>query len=454
MANYKKTYVLDTNVLIQDPESLFKFQDNDVVLADVTIEELDNLKKAQGEVGYSARKASRLIEELRLRGDLLEGVELGEGKGSFRIEINHICEAMPKNWDMSKPDNNIIRVAKGLSSTDDHVILVSKDLLVRIKAEMVKVKVEDYENEKVDEEVLTYNGRNQIYVTSDIITCLYKNGYIPYENQDIELHENEFVLLIDEANFSHTGVGRFTDGKIVKLKHEKETPFDVISKNLGQKCAMEALLEPASTAPLVILKGPAGTAKTFLSLACGLEQVYNTDKPEYRNILMTRANVSFDADIGALPGNEIEKVNPLLRGCLDNIELLVDSQGVKNANPKIETQGKVEELFERGVIDIQALSFLRGRSITKQYLIVDEAQNTSPNQMLGILTRAGEGTKIVICGDLDQIDNTKLDRHSNGLAFALEKMRGSNLCWILGFTNDECTRSPLAMEAAARMVEK
>lgn len=454
MANYKKTYVLDTNVLIQDPDSLFKFQNNDVVLADVTIEELDNLKKAQGEVGYSARKASRYIEDLRHQGDLLKGVKLGKGMGTFRIEINHICESMPKNWDMSKPDNNIIRVAKGLSSTSDHVILVSKDLLVRIKADMVNVKVEDYESEKVDEEVLTYNGRERIYVSPDVITNLYKDGRIPYDNPGLQLHENEFVLLIDETNLSHTGIGRYTEGTIVKLKHEKETPFDVISKNLGQKCAMEALLEPASTAPLVILKGPAGTAKTFLSLACGLEQAYNTDKPSYRNILMTRANVSFDADIGALPGSEIDKVNPLLRGCLDNIELLVDSQGVKSGAPKMETQAKVDELFERGIIDIQALSFLRGRSITKQYLIVDEAQNTSPNQMLGILTRAGEGTKVIICGDLDQIDNTKLDRHSNGLAFALEKMRGSKLCWIFGFTNEECTRSPLAMEAADRMVEK
>lgn len=183
-------------------------------------------------------------------------------------------------------------------------------------------------------------------------------------------------------------------------------------------------------------------------MASALEEAYEGHK--YRKITLTRANVSFDAELGFLPGTEVEKVNPLVRGCLDNLEQLVDHY---ESTPKMAKE-KYNEIVESDVIDIQALSYLRGRSIYKEFLIIDEAQNTSPNQMLGILTRAGEGTKIVICGDLDQIDNTKLDKHTNGLAYAIEKMKGSPLCWIIGFSQEECTRSALAMEAAKRMVEK
>lgn len=169
-------------------------------------------------------------------------------------------------------------------------------------------------------------------------------------------------------------------------------------------------------------------------------------------MVITRANVSFDNDIGALPGDEIEKVNPLMRGCLDNLELLVDSNAAKGSGNEDELNGKVNYLFDHNYIDIQAMGYLRGRSVTNQILLIDEAQNTSPNQMLGILTRAGEGTKIILCGDLDQIDNTKLDRHTNGLAFALKTMVGSPLCWTIGFSGKETTRSKLAEEAAKRMV--
>lgn len=440
----KKTYVLDTNVLIQDPESIFKFEDNDVVLADVTIEELDRLKKSPGEVGYCARRASRNIENLRVKGDIIEGISLGKNHGNFRVEVNHIHEEMPTNWDASKADNNIIRVAKGLAHDKENVILVSKDLLVRIKASIVGVKVEDYENEIVDDEVLRYDGRTQIYVSARDLAVFYKEGELAYDGG---LVENEFVMMINEVNTKNTGIGRYTNGKIVRLAHEEEHPFKIIPRNVGQRYAIEALLAPADIAPLVILKGPAGTAKTFLSMACALEEGF--EHHAYRKITLTRANVSFDAELGFLPGSESEKVNPLVRGCMDNLELLVDHY--ESSHTMALT--KYQEIMDSGLIDIQALGYLRGRSISNQYLIIDEAQNTSPNQMLGILTRAGEGTKIVICGDLDQIDNTKLDKHTNGLAYAIEKMKGSPLCWVVGFSKDECTRSALAMEASSRMVD-
>ena len=440
-----KTYLLDTNVLIQDPEAIFKFYDNEVVIPDIVIEELDKLKKKSGDIGYNARKSIRNIEALRKKGDILKGIPMEHG-GSFRIEIDCKMVGLPEGWDASSPDNGIMKVAKGLSEQGQKIILVSKDAIMRIKATTMGIVAEDYENESVDEEYLSYDGRTEIYVENEDIQKFYTDGYLTVEDRFC-LVENQFVLMRAQGS----AIGRYTNGRIVKLEHMNDHPFGINFRNVGQKFAAEALISDANLAPLVILKGAAGTAKTFLSLACGLESVM--EKNEYRKMIITMANVSFDNDIGALPGDEVDKVSPLMRGCLDNIELLVDTKNVKNGGNEDELRGKVEYLFDHNYIDVQALSYLRGRSITNQILLIDEAQNTSPNQMLGILTRAGEGTKIIICGDLDQIDNTKLDRHTNGLAFALKTMMGSPLCWIVGFSREETTRSRLAAEAAERMVD-
>lgn len=234
----------------------------------------------------------------------------------------------------------------------------------------------------------------------------------------------------------------------MKLQYDNSSPFGIHPKNCGQRFALEALLSPAEEIPLVIMKGSAGTAKTFLTLACGLEQC--AEENIYRRMTITRANVEFDKEIGALPGDELDKVGPLLRGCLDNLELLVDAKGVRSRDGKEEDiRGKVDYLFERGYISAEALGFLRGRSLTRQILYVDEAQNTSPSQMKGILTRVGEGTKLVISGDLNQIDNPRLDKHNNGLAYALKLMSGDPLCAVIGFTDSETTRSPLSAKVAS-----
>ena len=207
-------------------------------------------------------------------------------------------------------------------------------------------------------------------------------------------------------------------------------------------------MAPANEIPLVILKGSAGTAKTFLTLACALQQC--AEEPIYRKITITRANVEFDKDIGALPGDEESKVGPLLRGCMDNLEILVDSDTVKkNKGNETDLKGKIDYLLDKGYISVEALGFLRGRSLTRQILFVDEAQNTSISQMKGILTRVGEGTKLVIAGDLNQIDNPRLDKRNNGLAYAIKLMSGDPLCCLFGFTDEETTRSPLAARVAS-----
>lgn len=210
-------------------------------------------------------------------------------------------------------------------------------------------------------------------------------------------------------------------------------------------------METADKAPLVIVKGMAGTAKTFYSLAVGLEKLLNNPTGEYRRILISRPNSQFDADIGFLPGDEQEKISPLMRPVIDNLEQLIDSNEEQRYADEAELKGKIDEIFGRGLIQTEALNFIRGRSIVKTYLIIDEAQNMTPNQVKGIITRAGKGTKIILLGDPNQIDRPFLDERTNGLSYAAEHMKGSSLCWQITLQAEECERSLLAMDAVKRL---
>ena len=210
-------------------------------------------------------------------------------------------------------------------------------------------------------------------------------------------------------------------------------------------------MQPATVAPLVIVKGAAGTAKTFYALAVGLEKVLNNPTGEYRRILISRPNAQFDTDIGFLPGDEQEKISPLMRPIIDNLEQLVDSNEEKRYEDERELSGKIDEIFDRGLIQAEALNFIRGRSVVKTYLIIDEAQNMTPNQVKGIITRAGEGTKIILLGDPAQIDRPFLDERTNGLSYASEHMKGSPLCWQITMNGNECERSALAMDGGKRL---
>ena len=210
-------------------------------------------------------------------------------------------------------------------------------------------------------------------------------------------------------------------------------------------------MQPASSAPLVIVKGMAGTSKTFYALAVGLEKLLNHPNGEYRRMLICRPNAQFDDDIGFLPGDEKEKISPLLRPVMDNLEQLIDSDEANRYEDEKELKGKIEEIFDRGLIQAEALNFIRGRSIVKTYLIIDEAQNMTPSQAKGIITRAGKDTKVILLGDPNQIDRPFLDERTNGLSYASEHMKGSPLCWQITMDTSECERSLLAMDAARRM---
>ena len=461
-----KTYVIDTNVLIQAPYALHRFEENQVILPVVVLEELDHLKKADGEKGANARAAIRILENLRQKGDLLSGVALENG-GSLRVEKNFVDVELPPDLPDEKMDNRILKVCLGLkrqaeaaSGQEQTVVLVTKDILLRIKAQIIGIRAEDFAAEQVSGRDEQYTGRAEAYVPEEQLKDLKKKG-IPAQvlyqvdeagnTSQVFLEENQFVVLKGDQSAKKTLLGRMQGGRVVPLTYKKSKPYGVSPRNAGQYFLQEALMQPASQAPLVIVKGAAGTAKTFYALAVGLEKVLNNPTGEYRRIMVSRPNAQFDADIGFLPGDEQEKISPLMRPVIDNLEQLVDSNDETRYEDERELKGKIDEIFDRGLIQAEALNFIRGRSIVKTYLVIDEAQNMTPGQVKGIITRAGEGTKIILLGDPGQIDRPFLDERTNGLSYAAEHMKGSPLCWQITMNGKECERSALAMDGGKRL---
>ena len=460
----KKKFLLDTNVLIRSPRSIYVFEDNDIFICNTTLEELDDLKTRPGETGYNAREVIRTLNKLREDNKKLnDGILLPSG-GTLKVVpdcVNSDTEqespkSIPDSWSLSKPDNRIIDTA-----IKNNAILVTSDMSMLIKAESAGAKTEIFRNEQVSDESMQYTGRHVVYADTETISEINTYGSVPFSrlyNPDNEkLEMNEFLIVTDTSNPSHTILAYFDGYEICKLYFDNSSPYGINPRNVGQRFALEALMTPANQVPLCILKGPAGVAKTFLSLAAGLDQVIN--KGLYRKVLILRPNIKFDDDIGYLKGTEMDKILPLIRPCIDNIEVLLSNKKESKRNSKVHDSTKVvlpsdvinnsvDELFSKGYVAAEAMAYLRGRSISNTFCVIDEAQNATPAQMLGIITRAGIGSKFVIIGDPDQIDNPKVDKKNNGLVFASEMMRGSNLCMQLTFNSNECTRSPLAMEAS------
>lgn len=454
----KKTYVIDTNVLIQSPYALLSFEDNQVVLPIAVLEELDKLKNDEGERGANARQSIRYLEQLRQTGSLFEGVST-YNNGIIRIEANFVSVTLPHGFHTESNDNRILKVCKGLMDKGESVVLVTKDIIVRLKSQMLGIPAEDFTTEQSPHIEEQYTGRMDVYAPDNVMSEFKKKG-IPLKNiyvmkgtdkAAITSEINQFFIIHSETSEKKTLLGRYDGKNIVPLKSLKAEPFGVQPKNVGQRFLQEALMQDADTAPLVIVKGTAGTAKTFYSLAVGLEQTLEADSRAYRKILITRPNVQFDEEIGFLPGTEQEKIAPYLRPIIDNLEILVDRSEKERYKNEKELRGKIDELFDRGIITAEAMNFIRGRSITHTYLIIDEAQNLTPKQVKGIVTRVGKGTKVILLGDPQQIDHPLLDERTNGLSYVSEKMKGSPLCFQITMQADECERSELAFDAAKRM---
>lgn len=460
MSKKIKNYVLDTNTLISSPNSIYGFEDNNVYITTTTLQELDKKKNAPGETGWGAREVIRHLEDCRSKGKLKNGIELETGGKIYSLlDVENIYDYLPKSFKES-PDNYIIATTKALANKNTKIetILVTNDISMRINAAECDVEVQEYKNDSIKSDEV-YTGKNTITVPKDVIDALYKDKEITTMGINYDFTENEFIILKAYENPSSTALAIFKGPNILKLIDGKKTVYNVTPKNASQAFALYALTAPVEEIPFVILQGEAGTAKTFLSLAAGLEQIdyesnnnYSNKKNRsnsYNKVLITRNNVTADDDFGFLPGDIDEKMTPLLAPFYDNLESLVRGNNEKEDNEQVQLQ--INDFFDSGIIKICPLAYMRGRSITHSYLIVDEAQNSSRSQMRDIITRAGKGTKIIICGDPKQIDNIHLDRFNNGLVFAASRMKGSKLCAQISFGEQESVRSELASEAIKRL---
>ncbi len=419
-----KTYVLDTNVLLHNPGALFAFEENNVVIPFAVIEEIDNQKRRQDEIGRNARVVSRELDALRALSRLSEGVGLPSG-GRLTIEINHSdVISFPKGLDADKHDNRILAVAYNLNLADrETVILVTKDLNLRIKADVLGVRAEDFYNDKVDYDQL-YSGVGELYLSNQELDRFYQEGKLKLTSNHGPL-PNQFFLLKTHENSSKSALARYSQGILAPLVHADSTSWGVRGLNKEQKFALELLLN--DQIKIVTLIGRAGTGKTLLALAVGLEKVL--EENAYGRLLVTRPVVPMGEDLGYLPGSKEEKLRPWMQPIYDNLEFLL-----RNCSEPHEV---MNDLTRKGVLELEALTYIRGRSIPRQFIICDEAQNLSPHMIKTLITRVGEDTKIVLTGDPEQIDNPYLDASSNGLTYLVEKFKGEEIAGHITLTKGE-----------------
>lgn len=415
-ASSKKIFVLDTNVLLHDPQALFHFQEHDIVIPIVVIEEIDNFKKDQSEIGRNARNVSRQMDKLRAKGSLSQGVAL-DGGGSLKVDVaaHQSREANFFTLDKHKADNQILACARELlNSRKEKVVLVTKDTNLRIKADAVGLLAEDYTSDRVELEEL-YTGSVTWQVEPVQIEMLYDGGVVPGE--DRELHPNQFVTFVDQTNDAHTALGRYeqSSGRVMPLRRMENPPWGVKPRNREQQFALDLLLDDSIS--VVTLLGKAGTGKTLLAIAAGLQQV--VDDERYNRLLVSRPVMPMGRDLGFLPGDVGEKLRPYMQPIYDNLDFIVTA----NMEMRRRSSMTPAQLEEGGYLSVEPLTYIRGRSIPNQYIIVDEAQNLTPHEVKTILTRAGEGTKIVLTGDAYQIDNPYVDSSTNGLSYLAEHFK-------------------------------
>ena len=431
-----KTFVLDTNVLVHNPNAIYLFETNLVVVPLVVIEELDNLKKYMDERGRNARTVARHLDELRANGVLSKGVPLPNG-GTLRVEMA-MNGALPQALAADKVDNSILRVALMLQKQGDDVRFISKDINARIKADALGILAEDFENAKVDIETL-YRGFSELTVDTEVIDAFYRDkrlvatavGPGPW-------YPNQFLLLRSRENPSHSAIARMDDKGIAHpMVWGEKDAWGIRALNVEQKFAMDLLLDDA--VQLVTLVGTAGTGKTLLAMAAGLQRV--VEEKKYKKVLISRPVIPLGKDIGYLPGTKDEKLRHWMQPIFDNLEYLT-GQG----NDDDDAGSHVDYLVETNKLELEAVTYIRGRSLPKQWVVVDEAQNLTPHEMKTIVSRAGEGTKVVITGDPYQIDNPYLDAESNGLTYLVEKFKGQPMYGHVTLSRTE--RSNLAAIAA------
>lgn len=436
----KKIFVIDTNVLLNDPNSLFAFEDNFVVIPIICIEEIDKFKRDQNERGRNARMVSRFLDQLRQGSDtsLATGIELESG-GILKVELGFdaVLSYPYRNGTLTN-DDRILAVCLDAQKNPDGfpVVLLTRDTNLRIRADAIGISAEDYLTDNTDIDTL-YSGVRKMVVPDELIDRLYHDREI--DPMGDNLTSNEFILFRGESEPSHTGIGRVSaDLTRIIAAGSAQPVWGISPRNLEQRLAIDLLLDDRIA--IVTLVGKAGTGKTLLALAAGLSK--SIDERRYKKLLVARPIFPMGRDLGFLPGEIKDKLNPWMQPIFDNLEMLIDA-GFQKARGKF--QPGAMDLIEQGMLEVEALTYIRGRSIPNQYLVVDEAQNLTPHELKTIISRAGDGTKVVLTGDPYQIDNPYLDSESTGLTYVVERFKKSPLAGHITLVKGE--RSPLALAA-------
>jgi PhoH-like ATPase len=430
----RRKIVVDTNVILFDALAITKFQDADVHIPISVIEEVDRFKRDPGENGRNARQFSRFVDMLREKGSLASGVELDGKDTMIWVNTDFAAAGLPAELDSQKADNRILATAMALQKQyrSFKVELITKDINLRIKADVVGVTARDYEPEGVTNEDL-YEGYQELELSPEQIDGFYRDKRLV---TDVRLIANQYVIMKNKANPNHSAVGRYSlqDKAIVPLVAGTNGIWGIHARNVEQSFALDCLLNDEIL--LVSLVGKAGTGKTLLAIAAGLHKTL--DEGKFQRLLVSRPIFPMGRDIGYLPGDIEQKLNPWMQPIFDNVEFLMgaDKKAV----------GRAQELINQGMLNIEPLTYIRGRSIPKQYLIVDEAQNLTPHEIKTIITRAGSGTKVILTGDIYQIDNPYVDSANSGLTYAVEKFKGHAIAGHVTLTKGE--RSELAELAA------
>ena len=437
--NRKKIYILDTSVYLTNADCIYAFKNHDIQVPLKVFEEIDKHKKRQDAVGAQARKIIRIWDELRSVGSLDKGVRIRKGLGIVSsISASGVTPAdLPCDLDIKVPDHLIIATAlKAQRENDRKVILVSRDINMRVIADAIGLTSEDFQNNQVvDNSENIFTGYTTVLVDDQVVDRF-------YERQDIYLDtpglfSNQYVMMVSSANEKKTALGKFISSAMpLRQLLKGRKIWGIKPRNKEQQFLMDALMDP--TIQIVTAIGKAGSGKTICAIAAGLEQTIDESKAEYTRIIVSRPVQPLGKDIGFLPGTMEEKMSPWLMPIQDNLQFLM-------GNDKI----TLDIYMEKGTIEIEALTYIRGRSISNAFIIIDEAQNLTTHELKTIITRVGEGTKIVLTGDVEQIDNVYIDATSNGLTHAVEKFKNFELASHITLSKGE--RSKVATFAAENL---
>jgi PhoH-like ATPase len=434
----KKFYVIDTSVFLSDADCLFKFENNDIIIPIKVLEEIDKHKKRQDSVGFNARMIIKHLDNLREKGSLASGVRIDKGKGI--LQVVSATSELPRDLDPTIPDNEIL--ASAIKIKEDNpkkkVIVVSRDINMRVIADSIGLTAQNYITEQVvDDRNKLYSGYAEIVVDDQMIDQFYNDEPIYLdEGLKIKLYKHQFIMLQSSANPKKTALGCFKGYGLPLEKiigEKRDLSWGITPRNKEQAFSYDLLFD--ENIPLVTLIGKAGSGKTLVALAAAIEQTLGLRDNVYKRVLVSRPVQPLGKDIGFLPGTMEEKMLPWLKPIQDNLQLILGND-----------RTMLQSFMEKGQIEIEALTYIRGRSISNAYIIIDEAQNLTAHEVKTIITRVGENTKIVLTGDIEQIDNVYTNETSNGLAYAIEKFKESDLAGHITFKKGE--RSRIATEAA------